>query len=257
MTTRSGPRGWPPRRRMSKVYDLNGAVGGPIKKDRIWFFVNARTEGSTRINREPVLQPERRRSDEVALRAGLQPSGVLGSDVGERQRADHLAGDARATRSACSGTSRSSAGSARERQPGWRRRRRSSRLRPTASARPSRCACSRSPGARRRRAGCSSTPGSARRITAGASSSATATTRAVLCAFRNSARPAAPRTEGSPTSITALRTGTTTTPARTRGAASISYITGRAQPQVRPHGHLLQRRSHELHERPAAQVPRQ
>lgn len=34
----------------SKVYDLNGAVGGPIKKDRIWFFVNARTEGSTRVN---------------------------------------------------------------------------------------------------------------------------------------------------------------------------------------------------------------
>jgi hypothetical protein len=34
----------------SKVYDLNGAVGGPIRKDRIWFFVNARTEGSTRIN---------------------------------------------------------------------------------------------------------------------------------------------------------------------------------------------------------------
>jgi hypothetical protein len=34
---------------ISKVYDLNGAVGGPIKKDRIWFFVNARTQGSTRI----------------------------------------------------------------------------------------------------------------------------------------------------------------------------------------------------------------
>jgi hypothetical protein len=33
----------------SKVYDLNGAVGGPIKKDRIWFFVNARTQGSTRV----------------------------------------------------------------------------------------------------------------------------------------------------------------------------------------------------------------
>ena len=32
----------------SKVYDLNGAFGGPIKKDRVWYFVNARTQGSTR-----------------------------------------------------------------------------------------------------------------------------------------------------------------------------------------------------------------
>ena len=34
---------------ISKVYDLNGAFGGPIKRDRVWFFVNARTQGSTRI----------------------------------------------------------------------------------------------------------------------------------------------------------------------------------------------------------------
>jgi hypothetical protein len=33
----------------NKVYDLNGSVGGPIKKDRIWYFVNARTQGSTKI----------------------------------------------------------------------------------------------------------------------------------------------------------------------------------------------------------------
>jgi hypothetical protein len=34
---------------ISKVYDLNGAIGGPIRKDRIWFFINARTQGSTRV----------------------------------------------------------------------------------------------------------------------------------------------------------------------------------------------------------------
>ena len=33
-----------------KVYDLNGAVGGPIKQDRIWYFVNARTQGTKRPN---------------------------------------------------------------------------------------------------------------------------------------------------------------------------------------------------------------
>ena len=33
---------------LSKVYDINGAVGGPIMRDRVWYFVNARTQGSTR-----------------------------------------------------------------------------------------------------------------------------------------------------------------------------------------------------------------
>jgi hypothetical protein len=32
------------------IYDLNGAVGGPIRQDRIWYFVNARTQGSERPN---------------------------------------------------------------------------------------------------------------------------------------------------------------------------------------------------------------
>jgi hypothetical protein len=33
---------------LTKVYDLNGAFGGPLRKDRVWFFVNARTQGNTR-----------------------------------------------------------------------------------------------------------------------------------------------------------------------------------------------------------------
>jgi hypothetical protein len=33
---------------LTKVYDLNAAVGGPIAKDRVWFWANARTQGSTR-----------------------------------------------------------------------------------------------------------------------------------------------------------------------------------------------------------------
>ena len=35
---------------LTKVYDLNGAVGGPIAKDRVWYFVNARTQGNTKVN---------------------------------------------------------------------------------------------------------------------------------------------------------------------------------------------------------------
>jgi len=29
-----------------KLWDINGGVGGPIKKDRVWYFVNSREEGS-------------------------------------------------------------------------------------------------------------------------------------------------------------------------------------------------------------------
>jgi hypothetical protein len=35
---------------LTKVYDVNGAVGGPIFKDRLWYFATARTQGSTRVN---------------------------------------------------------------------------------------------------------------------------------------------------------------------------------------------------------------
>jgi hypothetical protein len=35
---------------LTKVYDVNGAVGGPILKDRLWYFATARAQGSTRVN---------------------------------------------------------------------------------------------------------------------------------------------------------------------------------------------------------------
>jgi hypothetical protein len=33
---------------LSGVYDFSATFGGPIRKDRVWYFVNARTNGSTR-----------------------------------------------------------------------------------------------------------------------------------------------------------------------------------------------------------------
>src|SRR6185436_16094974 len=33
---------------LTKVYDLNVAVGGPLRKDRLWYFATGRTQGSTR-----------------------------------------------------------------------------------------------------------------------------------------------------------------------------------------------------------------
>jgi hypothetical protein len=35
---------------LTKIYDVNGAIGGPILKDRLWYFATARTQGSTRVN---------------------------------------------------------------------------------------------------------------------------------------------------------------------------------------------------------------
>src|SRR5262245_41415843 len=34
---------------LSKVYDINGSFGGPIKQDRVWYFINGRTQGATKI----------------------------------------------------------------------------------------------------------------------------------------------------------------------------------------------------------------
>ncbi len=35
---------------LTKIYDLNGAIGGPILRDKLWYFATARTQGSTRVN---------------------------------------------------------------------------------------------------------------------------------------------------------------------------------------------------------------
>ena len=97
---------------LSKVYDLNGAVGGPIMRDRVWYFVNARTQGSHARDRERVLQPELRRRSQVALLTGPQPAGVLRphgrTSAGASRGRPHLA-----TRSASTGTSSGSAATAR------------------------------------------------------------------------------------------------------------------------------------------------
>jgi hypothetical protein len=34
---------------LTDVYDVNGSVGGPIRRDRIWYFINGRKQASTRI----------------------------------------------------------------------------------------------------------------------------------------------------------------------------------------------------------------
>ena len=59
----------------TKIWDFNLGVGGPIKKDRMWFFGTLRDEGSSSNRARDVRQPERGRSDQVDLRGGSDPAG--------------------------------------------------------------------------------------------------------------------------------------------------------------------------------------
>ena len=79
---------------LTKVYDLNGAFGGPIKKDRVWYFVNARTQGSTRTIANIFYNQNAGDPTKWTVRAGSEPAGLHRPHLGERERARHLAGDA-------------------------------------------------------------------------------------------------------------------------------------------------------------------
>ena len=85
---------------LTGVYDLNGSFGGPIKKDKVWFFGNARIQGSTRGIANIYYNAECGRPDEVGIPARRRPQrpsaadGVFRSHVEQRQHARHVAGDA-------------------------------------------------------------------------------------------------------------------------------------------------------------------
>ena len=74
------------------VYDFNAAVGGPIVKDKLWYYMSVRAAGAAAEHAERLLQPERGRRERVHLRARSQQAGVFGSHVGELHAAHHLAG---------------------------------------------------------------------------------------------------------------------------------------------------------------------
>ena len=93
-----------------KVWDINGAFGGPIRKDRLWFFGNVRTQGTKFMSRTCIYNKNAGDPTQVDLRAGPEPTSLLGPDLGECEPAADVAGDADATRSAFIGTSRRYAG---------------------------------------------------------------------------------------------------------------------------------------------------
>ena len=64
-----GRRACCPPAELKKVWDVNLALGGPIKKDRLWFFGTDAQSGQLRLDFRHLFQQERRRSQRVDLRA--------------------------------------------------------------------------------------------------------------------------------------------------------------------------------------------
>ena len=48
---------------VTRVYDVNGAVGGPIVRDKLWYYMSARIQGSPAEHAERLLQQERRQRE--------------------------------------------------------------------------------------------------------------------------------------------------------------------------------------------------
>ena len=161
---------------INDIYDLNGSVGGPIMKDRIWYFVNGRTQGSTRTipgvfynhnagDPDAWLYAPDASRPEYTDRTWENLSGRVTWQVTPRNKVGGFWDEQVVCRS-CEGTTIGIT---------------DPRLAPEAGAlsSTSRFGSRRRPGRRQRRRGCSSTPALAARTTGGETSSATRILRAI------------------------------------------------------------------------------
>ena len=77
---------------LTRVYDVNAAVGGPIVRDRLWYYFSARVQGS----RQNILNVFYNQNAGIANAwtyvPDLEPPGVLRPHLGELHAAHHLAG---------------------------------------------------------------------------------------------------------------------------------------------------------------------
>ena len=70
--------------KLYKLWDYNVGIGGPIKKDRIWFFFQFRDEGSHRTVPGMFANAEHGRCDEVDLCRGHEPARGSGWQLAQR-----------------------------------------------------------------------------------------------------------------------------------------------------------------------------
>ena len=72
-----------------KNWDTNLAIGGPIKRDRLWFFNNLRSYGTHQTIPGSVAKCERSRSLEVELCEGHEHPGAVGGRQEDRSVPPH------------------------------------------------------------------------------------------------------------------------------------------------------------------------
>ena len=81
-----------PESPLIKSYDIDGAVGGPIRRDRAWYFVTARAQGNSAYL--PIYYNKNAGDPtQVAVCARLLETGVQRQDLGQRQCPYHRAVD--------------------------------------------------------------------------------------------------------------------------------------------------------------------
>jgi hypothetical protein len=74
---------------LQKVYDLNGAIGGPVKQDKV--CAHQRAHAGQHASHLRHLANASRRREQVALRGRSQQPDVFGPHVGEHERPHHVA----------------------------------------------------------------------------------------------------------------------------------------------------------------------
>ena len=77
----------------TKIWDFNLGVGGPIKKDRMWFFGTIRDEGSHRTIPGMFANLNAGDADQVDVRGGSEPAGRRRAVVPPHLAAAHHPGE--------------------------------------------------------------------------------------------------------------------------------------------------------------------
>ena len=79
---------------INKLWDVNPSVGGPIIRDKLWFFGTYRYQNSRQNVASMWVNKNAGNPNVVDVRPGFRPAGDRRRHVEERFGADHLAGDA-------------------------------------------------------------------------------------------------------------------------------------------------------------------
>ena len=112
-TTSCGRSAFPAPPRIIRNWDTSFSMGGPIKRDQVWFYGTARTFGDVHRHRRPLRQPERRQPDAGGTTSPIRASRRARPTAGRSSPDASRRSSRRGTRSAPTSTSRWSAPAAR------------------------------------------------------------------------------------------------------------------------------------------------